>query len=129
MSRQHPWTGAPEAGTREWYVWRLRTYGTLYSEHELAMMTGQIRERVIWRLKVKPDTSETSLSVVQESDPYPEDDSEGFTLEEISQELGVTRERVRQIEGRALHKLKTALRRMRSSHTTRQDFHEEWIFP
>jgi RNA polymerase primary sigma factor len=47
------------------------------------------------------------------------DDSEGLTLKQVAQKLGITRERVRQIEARAL-------RRLRHAHTWHQ-LKEAWV--
>jgi hypothetical protein len=101
---------------RDSLIRSMRERGTLWSETTLSRITHEIRERVAWRLRVAPNALVPAMAPNTAPDPYPLDDGSTFmTYEEIGQHLGVTRERVRQIEGRALHKLEKALLRAYSA--------------
>ena len=71
----------------------------------IARLLGRLAEREAWVLKMR----------------YGLIDGHEHTLEDVGQQLGVTRERIRQIESKALRKLKYHQSRDRSLHDYLRD--------
>ncbi len=89
-----------EGEWQDWLVDQSETQETLFAEHEeLSQRRNQLQEA----MKVLNDREQHILTERR----LKEDPS---TLEELSQEYGISRERVRQIEVRAFEKLQKAMR-------------------
>ncbi len=88
-------------------VWRLGVFaaGNLNSRNELANNECMAKPKMLEIDIPEPlDTIYYNMSEKKEQ-PYTRYTSLAMTLQEIADELGVTKERVRQIEKRALRKL------------------------
>ncbi len=73
--------------------------------HFVAESEQQLREEQIGRIMAKLDYREQQIIISRFGLNH---DKEPLTLKEVGEELGVTKERIRQIEARALTKLRAA---------------------